>query len=165
LIIIPDRELFLLPFGAMHIDDLTRLMDLCTVSYSPSISSLKMISNRKNPLLQLSKQILLIGDPKNSGYTELPGTLQEVNEVEKIMHHENNQFKKFTGHEATKENLLLHLESSNLIHFSTHAVLDSSEESHGGYIVLTPTKSDSGKFHARDCSTLSSIFSCCLGCL
>ncbi|MCK4336808.1 MAG: CHAT domain-containing protein, partial [Candidatus Aminicenantes bacterium] len=154
LIIVPDRNLFYLPFETLvesrngrDTEGLTYLMDSFEISYATSASSLLKISRRKNKGSG-SMDLLAVGNPaypnKNSGNRE---TVQWKNitheyylenqfdicplpnaqkEIKSIAGMlQNGKHYTISGLEATEEAVKsLDLTDFKIIHFATHSLLD-----------------------------------------
>jgi len=146
LIIIPDDVLLRIPFETLINPKSKKwLIQDFTISYSPSVSSLReIILRRKMNGYKTTKDILAVGDPQfnlgeskeDNGQSPIQSFFSTANinfsplkysplEVKKI----NNIFKKksevYTQAQAKEENIKsLNLSNYKIIHFATHSVID-----------------------------------------
>ena len=146
LIIIPDDVLLRIPFETLINPKSKKwLIQDFTISYSPSVSSLReIILRRKTNGYKTTKDILAVGDPQfnlgeskeDNGQSPIQSFFSTANinfsplkysplEVKKI----NNIFKKksevYTQAQAKEENIKsLNLSNYKIIHFATHSVID-----------------------------------------
>ena len=144
-IIIPDRELFLLPFHCLH--DGKEYSFKISLSILPSLQILKLLRNhhfqsQEQQPQQKQMKIILIGNPnmpinKGKQLDSLPGAELEVKEIYEIMKEENPMI--WIKEKATKSSILPHLKESKIIHFATHGLLDYEG---GGALALSPSQSN-----------------------
>lgn len=159
IIIIPQEELFYIPFVALQDQNNNYLIDKYTVQTAPSIQVLALTSQRRQEIKSNGKA-LVVGNPTMpTVYTtpqdgkqlnSLPGTEKEAKEIATILNTQS-----LIGANATKKNILEKMKTANIIHLATHGLLDVTDEGLlninfsgykgiGGAIALSPTSEDNG---------------------
>ena len=159
IIIIPDDILHLLPFEALNteVDTIRWLIEDYSISYSPSLSSLKYLidrqADRKNP----HKDILAFGDPYYGPDEESPPDLTTHTFYELFSSAAiNSKRLRFSGHEvseisalfkksrvdlfvrrAAKEEQIkaISLKDYRVIHFASHALIDDKKPSRSAILL------------------------------
>lgn len=114
IVIIPSRNLYYLPFGALMDREGKYLVERYQISYLPSISTAKYLKEKDVPL-----SLLAIANPITSE-ADLPGAQKEAEEVARKFH--KNYL--FVRESATKEKFFRHAPEVSTILLSTHGILD-----------------------------------------
>lgn len=129
---IPDKALFKLPFAALFSSKTNRfLIEDFALLYAPSSSIFVIASEVAKQRESIKNESLLIaGNPNfdklaNSKLANLPSAIEEVNEITRFY----PRYKKFTGNNATKENILNELDENNVFHFAGHYVVNKESNS------------------------------------
>jgi CHAT domain-containing protein len=149
LTIVPDGPLWDVPFQAMHRGQRGYLLEDYAISYAPSLSVLREMKRKGAELLQarasgrpgpksLRTELLAFGNPVLSGQTAakvravqddddslspLPDAEREVNMLGKL--YGPGRSRVLVGARATEEEVKAEAEKYPLLHFATHALLDS----------------------------------------
>lgn len=126
LIIVPDGPLNFVPYGALlntEENNPKYLSELFRIRIVPSLTSLKMIADRKDN--HNTTGALLVGNPTNS----LPHAEEEVRVIEKIISTQHPKFQVFSlkGNQATKRAVKKKLKSVALVHIAAHAHVNDGE--------------------------------------
>ncbi|EOD39971.1 hypothetical protein EMIHUDRAFT_69905, partial [Emiliania huxleyi CCMP1516] len=132
LLIIPDRDLFALPFAALLDSDGKHLIERHSLRIAPSAGTLIELEQRAadRGAPPPRPPALVVGDPDFSGWTtkggghlsQLPGARAETSVVQGLL----NTFKAKLrlDDEATKEAMMQLLPTSDVIHLATHGAPD-----------------------------------------
>lgn len=132
-IIIPDDDLFLVPFNALMDSGGRHLIERHTISVAPSIAIYALLKRgeKVSPAWQLSSSALVVGDPKMPlfepewGYSahlpQLPGSAQEARVIGRLL-----GARSFTGSEATEREIVGRMQRARVIHLATHGLLLNS---------------------------------------
>ena len=185
LVIVPDGILHYLPFEALVIpssfksNNRNYLITKYSISYSPSVSSLLLISKQKNKN-HFEKEILMIGNPdyqtksilskdqkrvkgtslkniyKLQGYDlkPLPFSAREVKVISSYFQKENKKI--LINNQANESNVKNELlKEYRIIHFACHALLDEIIP-YQSALVLSQNKDgeEDGLLHVGEISTL-----------
>lgn len=166
--LIPQGELFLVPFPALQNEAGDYLIQHHTILTAPSIQTLELTHKQKQILESSSRQnlqnILAIGNPTmpeiwNPKTTDvqqlsiLPGTEQEAIEIATLFDTEA-----LVRDEATEAIVKERIQDAGIIHFATHGLLeygnpqDSGIRDIPGAIALTPSHSEDGLLTAAEIS-------------
>ncbi|NES67252.1 MAG: CHAT domain-containing protein [Okeania sp. SIO2D1] len=132
-IIIPDGELFRVPFAALKGSDNKYLIQKHILRVSPSIKLLQITQQQKaRKAPNLSNQNLVVGNPvMPKGFGALPGAEKEAEAIAKLLN-----TTAITGARATIPRVTKLMTNANIIHLATH-----------GYprgLIFTPSKKDMG---------------------
>jgi len=160
-VFIPDNELFFLPFAAFQRKDNQYLIDQYSVMVAPNVKTLIAQNSSGSANFAAEKnKILLVGNPEEA---ELPGTLFEVDGIERIIQ-DLEIFERFglerkslVNNQARLNTVRSGMEEATIIHFATHGSisLTSSEsetfEGIPGELVL----SNSERLRANDIHRLN----------
>ena len=126
LIIVPDRDLFALPFAALLDSDGKHLIEKHAVRVVPSAGTLIELEQRlsSRPTSDAKLTALVVGDPDFHGWkSKLPGAEAEAKEVWKRLQ-EQGETTYLSGGEATKANVLEALGACAYVHLATHGAAD-----------------------------------------
>lgn len=124
--LIPDKSLNLLPFASLISENGNYLIEDFTIFYSPSASVFVIASENAKAKENINAEsILSIGNPsfnraENPNLNNLPQAEIEAKEIVKVYPKRQN----FIGENATKEIFLNNLETSDIIHFAGHFVVN-----------------------------------------
>jgi CHAT domain-containing protein len=143
LIVIPDRELYYLPFEALAARaDHSSLLRRFAISYAASGTSLSALPRSAEPV---SRMLLAFGDPaysKTGGadLETLPFSAQEVNGIASLFPKDKRSI--YLGDRAREDAVKGEaLEDYRYIHFATHGILDEAHPSRSGLALSTSAAS------------------------
>ncbi|MGK7890820.1 MAG: CHAT domain-containing protein [Leptolyngbyaceae cyanobacterium] len=159
-IIIPQGELFLVPFAALPETDSSHSLELIdhhALLFAPAIS---LLSNRNDTTNYLSSledaSALIVGNPTmpmdpatGTVLSPLPGAEREALAIASTL-----STPSLIGDRATKAAVLAELETVAIAHFATHGLLDDFGTDIPGALALTPTPADDGFLTAADIAAL-----------
>ena len=139
IIIVPDRNLYRVPFAALLDKSGKYLSETFSIRIVPSLTTLKLIQD--SPADYHSQTgALIVGDPDvgdviyngrlNINFVSLPGARNEVEMIGRLLGVEP-----LLGKHATKEEVLQRIASVSLIHFAAHGNAERGE------IALSPPRS------------------------
>jgi CHAT domain-containing protein/tetratricopeptide (TPR) repeat protein len=121
LIIVPDAELWNLPFQALEISPNHFLLEDFEVSYVPSVTVLREMSNRHTAVSATS--LLAIGNP-HIQLTALPESEVEVKKVATL--YDNSRTKIYVGKDATESRFKAEAGNYSILHLATHGIVDNN---------------------------------------
>ena len=139
IIIVPDRNLYRVPFAALLDKSGNSLSETFRIRIVPSLTTLKLIQD--SPADYHSQTgALIVGDPDvgdviyngrlNRNFVSLPGARNEAEMIGRLLGVES-----LLGKHATKEAVLQRIASVSLIHFAAHGNAERGE------IALSPPRS------------------------
>ena len=145
LVIVPDGQLFLVPFGALQDAESRYLSESFSIRLIPSLTCLKMIMDAPTDH-HCKHGALIVGDPcvkevlndDGDRLRQLPGARKEAEEIAAIVN-----TSPLIGSNATKEAVLSRLNNVALIHIAAHG------NSKTGEIALAPNLSRKSKIPRR----------------
>ena len=145
LVIVPDSEFFLVPFGALQDTESRYLCESFSIRVIPSLTCLKMIMDAPTDH-HCKRGALVVGDPwvqEVQNYngrrpSQLPGARREAEMIAAIA-----KTSPLIGSDATKEAVLSRLNNVALIHLAAHG------DSKTGEILLAPNLSRESKIPSR----------------
>ena len=145
LVIVPDSEFFLVPFGALQDTESRYLCESFSIRVIPSLTCLEMIMDAPTDH-HCKRGALIVGDPwvqeveKYNGpkLRQLPGARREAEIIAAIV-----KTTPLIGPDATKEAVLSRLDSVALIHLAAHG------DSKTGEIALAPNVSSKSRIPSR----------------
>ena len=141
IVIVPDRSLYRVPFGALIDENGKYLSDTFRIRYVPSLTVLKLIQD--SPANYHSQAgALVVGDP-DVGAVMFKGVIQHISrlpcaKMEAEMIGELLHVQPLTEKEATKEAVLEEMKSASLIHIAAHG------NAYRGEIALAPDRRVTG---------------------
>ena len=141
IVIVPDRSLYRVPFGALIDKNGKYLSDTFRIRYVPSLTVLKLIQD--SPANYHSQAgALVVGDP-DVGAVMFKGVIQHISplpcaKMEAEMIGELLHVQPLTEKQATKEAVLKEMKSASLIHIAAHGNADR------GDIALAPDRRVTG---------------------
>ncbi|XP_078343489.1 tetratricopeptide repeat protein 28-like [Oculina patagonica] len=142
IIIVPDRNLYRVPFAALLDENGKYLSENFSIRIIPSLTTLKLIKD--SPADYHSQtDALIVGDPEvghviyngrlNKKFLPLPGARKEAETIGRLL-----GVQPLLGHYATKQAVLQRIDSVCLIHFAAHGNAERGE------IALAPPGSTTG---------------------
>lgn len=141
LVIVPDRQLNMLPFAALH-DGARYLIESYSVRVAPSAARLP---NRfADP--GAASNAVVISDPATNRAPRLPGSRREAESIAAI-----HGASILQGDDATPARVSAAMASSAIVHYAGHA--DSNAETYGA-LLLASNGNDSGLLSAGDIARL-----------
>ncbi|RMG08689.1 MAG: CHAT domain-containing protein, partial [Cyanobacteria bacterium J055] len=156
LIIVPQGELFLVPFAALEDKNGIAFLEKHTLRFSPAIGLLATVQSSRDPLRIGSEAALIVGNPTmpDDPATGVPlptllGAQQEAIAIAPLLNAQP-----LIGAEATKAAVKSQLGEVAIAHFATHGLLDDFGTGVPGALALTPTDDDSGFLTAAEIFTL-----------
>ena len=146
LVIVPDGEFFLVPFGALQDTESHYLCESFSIRVIPSLTCLKMILDAPTDH-HCKRGALIVGDPwvrevvtdEGGKLHQLPGAREEAEMIAAIM-----KTSALIGTDATKEAVLSRLNNVALIHLAAHG------NSKTGEIALAPNLSRKSEILTRE---------------
>ena len=147
LYIIPDNELFYIPFASLKSKEGKYIIEEFDLAYAPSGSILKICHSRsKNKIHPEKDKILLIGNPSISEniLDDFPA-LKPLKEAEKEVREISKIFPDsllLIGSEAREKEIRGQIEKFEIIHFATHSLIDERMPMYSS-IVLNASGKDS----------------------
>ncbi len=159
LIIIPDRELALVPFEALLTSGLTEIVSyadfpflikkhICSYAYSGNLLFHTYTRARLSEKAPKTFMGMAPGSFPGSNLAPLPHTIQEVEHLKKRL-----GGVALTGAQAQKEALLRSAHDFQILHLSTHAVAWDAE-SHTAWIALAEGTAETAKIRLDELASL-----------
>ena len=139
LVIVPDRQLSMLPFAALH-DGRTYLIERYALRVAPSAAA------DARPAADAAAQAVVIADPATRRALPLPFSRGEAKDIAAIHGAET-----VIGAAATRARVVDALASSALVHYAGHA---NSDLASYGALLLAPSPGDSDLLTAADVARL-----------
>jgi CHAT domain-containing protein/Flp pilus assembly protein TadD len=148
-IIIPHRELFLVPFSALLDADGKYFIEKHTISIAPSIQILDSTHQLAIQNRGLAKDNLIVGNPTFKKESEQP--LQQLPNEEIQAQEIATLFntKAIVRDRATKANIVQQMPKARIIHLGTHAKADD-KEGLKSWIALASSANDDGFLTAEE---------------
>ena len=145
LVVVPDGELFLVPFGALQDTESCYLCESYSIRVIPSLTCLKMILDAPTDY-HCKRGALVVGDPwvqevvtdEGRKLRQLPSARKEAKMIAAIV-----KTSPLIGSDATKEAVLSRLNNVALIHLAAHG------DSKAGEIALAPNLSRKSRIPTR----------------
>lgn len=154
LIIVPDGALHYLPFAALlepeavtvlgGVSRLPYLIRRYALSYSPSVSVLKALRERRAPEPDTRKALLAVAEPVYASslpLANLPFSGKEVDSISRT--YTDSEATVLKGAAATERNVKRLLSDYRVIHFAVHGIVDRQRPYVSG-LALTPESSEQG---------------------
>ena len=132
LIIVPDGQLFLVPYNALQqrkeqLKEGTKyLFESFRIRIVPSLTILKLISDPSEADSSKSG-VLLVGDPHHVGLQKLPNAKKEVQLIKGLLKNKTKNVTTLIGEQATGEAVRRKICSVALIHFAAHGTPGTGE--------------------------------------
>jgi CHAT domain-containing protein/Tfp pilus assembly protein PilF len=165
LIIIPDGALWELPFQALANPSGKYLLDLCSVSYAPSLTALKAMREVKEQRRHSAarEQLLAMGNPaweretaerikavyRDESLGALPMAETEVRQLAPI--YGGAQSHIYTGESARESQFKAEAGEAKVLHLATHGILNNASPLYS-YLLLAgdKAKGEDGLLEARE---------------
>lgn len=159
LIIIPDRELALIPFEALLTSELTEITSyadfpflikehICSYAYSANLMFHTLTRDRSSEKATKTFLGMAPGTFPGSNLAPLPHTIQEVNHLKKRL-----GGIALTGLQAQREELLSYANDYQILHLSTHAVAWDAE-SETAWIALAQGETETARIRLGELAAL-----------
>ena len=152
LMIIPDEQLWDVPFQALQPHEKRFLIQDASVSYSPSMAVLRetmRISGGRNQS-SAGRELLAFGDP--AGHDRLPEAARQVRAIQALYGSEVSVV--LTGEAATEAALKAEAGGYRVLHLASHAVLDNANPMYS-HVLLAKSAGEDGIFEARELMALN----------
>lgn len=145
-IIVPHGKLHYIPFGALMDSAGTFLIDSYEISYLPSASLLKYVSQkRKTGLGFAQSDLFAAANPKVPELTPLPGAEEEVATIAQFFQQKNVR----VGDQATETVVYAETGDKDIIHFACHGKFELTEPEKSA-LYLTRDKQNDGRLTVRE---------------
>jgi CHAT domain-containing protein/lipoprotein NlpI len=147
IIIIPHRELAVVPFAALRDEEGQFLIDHHTLAVAPSVSVLAEAARRPKTS---NGPALIVGNPAPmpDGLKPLPGMEKEAQAIAQML-----KAQPLIGSQATETQVKTQLDQASLLHFATHGIVpNEANQALNSWLALTPDGDDDGKL------TIAEIF-------
>ncbi|MGB3493004.1 MAG: CHAT domain-containing protein [Elainellaceae cyanobacterium] len=151
-VIIPQDELFLVPFPALPDEQGVDLLEKHALVFAPAISLLTAPSAQSHTLQIGQAPALVVGNPlmpndpaTGSSLPPLLGAEQEALDIAPLLN-----ANPLIGAAATKAAVVSSLSEVAIAHFATHGMLDDFGTGIPGALALTPTSTDTGFLTAAE---------------
>jgi CHAT domain-containing protein/tetratricopeptide (TPR) repeat protein len=141
LIIVPDGELWELPFQAFVTPENRFLIEDFRIAYAPSLTVLREITSKRKKI-DSDLSIISFGNPASSRLERLPDLPEAEKQVRALSEIYGKNSFVYTGERATEERAKSELPRYDLIHFATHGILDNTSPIYS-YLLMS-TKSENG---------------------
>ena len=158
-IIIPQNELFLVPFAALQDAQDRYLIQQHTITIAPSIQVLALSETKSNRLSKFPP--LVVGNPimpsfKGTQLENLPGSEAEAKAIGKIL-----KVTPLIGAQADKKKAIALMKKAPIIHLATHGLLDTIKGDIPGAIALTNGFLTSGEIFDMQLAANLVVLSAC----
>ena len=157
-IILPQNELFLVPFAALQDDQDRYLIQQHTITIAPSIQVLALSEAKSNRLSKVAP--LVVGNPIMPSFDPplrpLPGSEGEAKGIGTIL-----QVAPLIGAQADKQKVIALMKTAPIIHLATHGLLDTIKGDIPGAIALTNGFLTSGEIFDMQLSANLVVLSAC----
>jgi CHAT domain-containing protein len=139
LLVVPDRDLYALPFAALRDAEGRYLIERHSVRVAPSLGTLVELEQRRAADSALPRQAaaaaLVVGDPSFAGWTvgdvagakhlpQLAGAAEEAEHVEAALAGAKLAVTRLRGADATKARAVAAMRASAVVHLATHGSPD-----------------------------------------
>jgi CHAT domain-containing protein len=158
-IILPQNELFLVPFAALRDAQGKYLLEQHTLTIAPSIQVLALTERTSNRKTKTPP--LVVGNPvmplyKGERLTNLAGAESEAKAISQIL-----QVQPLIGAQADKQQVINLMQKAPIIHLATHGLLDTIKGDIPGAIALTNGFLTSGEIFEMQLSADLVVLSAC----
>ncbi len=158
-IILPQNELFLVPFAALKDSQGKYLIEQHTITIAPSIQVLALSDTKPNRQNNLAP--LVVGNPvmplyKGQPLDNLAGAEAEANAIAQIL-----AVKPLIGAQADKQQVIRSMKQAPIVHLATHGLLDTIAGEIPGSIALTNGFLTSGEIFDMQLSANLVVLSAC----
>ncbi len=135
-IIVPDRELGLIPFGALTDENGVPVVERFAVSMVPSLKTLTALNTRGATRIGSESNELVVGNPAPmpQGLSPLPGAEQEAIAIAQL-----RQVSPLLGAAATEATVKEQYSEARWLHFATHGTFnDNGGNDLSSWLALAP---------------------------
>jgi CHAT domain-containing protein/predicted negative regulator of RcsB-dependent stress response len=158
-IILPQNELFLVPFAALQDAQDRYLIQQHTITIAPSIQVLALTDTKSNRVSKVAP--LVVGNPIMPSFggtplANLPGSEAEAKGIGKIL-----QVAPLIGAQADKQQVIALMKTAPIVHLATHGLLDTIKGDIPGAIALTNGFLTSGEIFDMQLSANLVVLSAC----
>ncbi len=158
-IILPQNELFLVPFAALRDAQGKYLLEQHTLTIAPSIQVLALTERKSNRTNKTPP--LVVGNPvmplyKGEQLANLAGAESEAKAISQIL-----QVQPLIGAQADKQKVIDLMQKAPIIHLATHGLLDTIKGDIPGAIALTNGFLTSGEIFEMQLSADLVVLSAC----
>ncbi len=165
LTVVPQGELFLVPFSALPDERGRPLVEDFTISQSPSIELLGLAREQKRAAEEAAlEDILVVGNPTMPGYrarpdrdasqlSPLPGAEAEAKHLGQVLGTEP-----LIGDAATESAVAARMEGARILHFATHGLLEAEDaysQSLLSSLAFAPSEGDDGFLTAKETARMT----------
>ena len=156
-VIVPQGELFLVPFAALVDRTGTALLERHALAFAPALSLLTIASAQTEALTIGSGSAVVVGNPTMPADPNTGRPLQPLigAETEALAVAATLNTQPLIGAAATKSAVMAAIEQADIIHLATHGLLDDFGTGIPGVLALAPTPNDSGYLTAAEILDLS----------
>jgi len=164
LVVVPDRQLWLLPFQALVTPRGRHVVDERAVSYAPSLAVLRATSPASKPP---SSKLLALANPVRSGTPAVPASFRSIelgrlpeaeNEVRRLARfYDRTGSRAFFRDEARESEFKRDAGAYDVIHIAAHAVVDDRTPMYSAIVLADDARpgGDDGLLEAREIVGLS----------
>ena len=156
-VIVPQGELFLVPFAALVDRTGTALLEQHALAFAPALSLLTIAPTQTAALTIGSSSAMVVGNPTMPADPNTGQPLQPLlgAETEALAVAAALNTQPLIGDAATKPAVMADIEQADIIHLATHGLLDDFGTGIPGVLALAPTPNDSGYLTAAEILDLS----------
>ncbi len=153
LIIVPDGELWDLPFQALLIADDRYLIEQAAITYAPSLTVYREVQSRRQPSSEKAAPTLLaLGNPqlgsetisrsdsslRNDLHSALPEAEKEVRGLTKLY----PAARVYVGSQASEDRIKAEAGTAGILHFATHGTLNNASPMYSSLALAKGAGSD-----------------------
>ncbi|CUA67673.1 hypothetical protein RSOLAG22IIIB_07517 [Rhizoctonia solani] len=110
-----------------------RIYNYAISSYTPTLSAI-MPGTTSKTLSSLGIKVLAVAQSTTPGHSDLPGTLQELENIRAHIH-KPHQFTQLEGENATIDTVMQAMESHSWVHLACHAHQNTSNPTQSGFFL------------------------------
>jgi CHAT domain-containing protein/tetratricopeptide (TPR) repeat protein len=148
-ILVPDRQLFVVPFAALADREGKRLIERHTIAVTPSIHTLLLNPELTRGSLRGTGEALVVGNPATH-LPPLPHAEQEARLIATTL-----GATPLIGPEATRSAVVAAMPGKRILHFATHGVFDPLDAaSFYGALVFAPDDDGAALLKAEDIAAM-----------
>ena len=163
--IVPQGQLFLVPFAALQLDGQSTLIDKYTLGMSPSIELMELAAERRKAVEEAgNKEILIVGNPTMPGYqsrpdrdahalSPLPGAEAEAKYLGQALNSAP-----LIGDDATEVAIAERMEAARFLHFATHGLLETESAYNQSFLsalAFAPSEGEDGFLTAKETARMN----------
>lgn len=143
LVLVPDAELWNLPFQALLASDGSHLLERHNIFYAPSLTYLR--ESRRHGVESASRRLLALGNPDS---VNLPNAAREVRSLGEL--YSMRDAKTLTGAHATRQAWMNDAPDYRVLHIATHGILNPANPMYSWLALAPGIDSGDGALEARD---------------